>query len=265
MRRAKRRLSDQFFGEDYPRLIKMNAIDRPHYAYIVYQAADLAKRLGHGKVSVLEFGVAGGRGLLNLEMHAERVEKITGVQVEVYGFDTGEGLPPPTDYRDLPYIWQESQFKMDQAALKSKLIRAKLVLGNVRNTTKGFVEEHDPAPIGGISFDLDYYSSTVHAFDILDVVADKRLPRIFTYFDDIMSTDLGHVGPGVGVPLAITEFNAASADRQFVPLSHLEFTYRPARAWHRRIYSFCDFVHPDYNRYIVGTDRQLSLNSSRVA
>lgn len=260
MKRAGQRLAGQLYKNDYRQLIKYGAVDRPHYGYIVYNAADLALRLGHKKVSVLEFGVAGGRGLLNLEMHAERVGKMLGIDIEVYGFDTGEGLPPPVDYRDLPYIWQENQFKMDQAALKAKLKRAQLVLGLVKDTTRDFVSQYKPAPVGAISFDLDYYSSTVDAFEIMSIALESRLPRIFTYFDDIMSTDLGHVGPGVGVPLAIDEFNAASPDRRFIPLSHLEFSYRPARnSWHRRIYSFCDFVHPEYNRYIVGGDRQLSL------
>lgn len=259
-RRAVRGVAETVYKDDYKRLIQLGAIDRPHYAYIVHQAADLAVRLGHKKVSVLEFGVAGGSGLLNLEMHAQRVGRMFGIAIEVYGFDTGEGLPPPTDYRDLPYIWQESQFKMDQVALKAKLRHAKLVLGLVSETTDSFVSDNDPAPIGAISFDLDYYSSTVHAFEILKVAPQRRLPRIFTYFDDIMSTDLGHVGPGVGVPLAIDEFNAASDERRFIPLSHLEFTLRPSRSWHKRIYSFCDFVHPDYNRYVFGTDRQLSLS-----
>lgn len=246
-------------GGDYPGLIRLGAVDRPHYAYIVWQAADLARRLGVTRISVLEFGVAGGRGLLNLEMHAARVGALTGVGIDVYGFDTGEGLPPPEGYRDLPYVWQAEHFKMDQAALKAKLTTAKLVLGNVRETLPGFAASHHPAPIGAVSFDLDYYSSTVDALKVFEVPSEHRLPRIFNYFDDIYSSDLGHVGPGTGVPLALAEFNAAASTRCLGQLTHLEFAYSPAKKWHRQIYSFADFTHPQHDQYIVGRDRQLSL------
>jgi hypothetical protein len=38
----------------------IGALNRPNYAYLVYQAAKLANRLGESRVSILEFGVAGG-------------------------------------------------------------------------------------------------------------------------------------------------------------------------------------------------------------
>lgn len=247
------------FANDYPRLIRFGAFARPNYAYIVYQAADLARRLGLAKISVLEFGVAGGRGLVNLEMHAEQVSKLTSVDIEVYGFDTGEGLPPPEDYRDLPYIWQANHFRMDQDALRAQLKRAKLVLGLVEDTVRDFVAKYDPAPVGAISFDLDYYSSTKHALKILEISPDRRLPRILAYMDDIYSSDLGHIGPRVGVPLAIAEFNQSNPTKDISPLTHLESKYAPVKAWHRQIFSCSDFEHPRFNEYIVGGDRQLAL------
>jgi hypothetical protein len=258
-RRVGKNVLSAAYRSDYPRLIKLGALDRPHYGYIVYQAADLARRLNLPKISILEFGVAGGRGLLNLEHHAARVSEITGVEIEVYGFDTGMGLPPPKDYRDLPYVWQESHFKMDQAALSRQLTRAKLVLGLVEETVKTFVQTHNPAPIGAISFDLDYWSSTVDALKILQVDADHRLPRIFAYFDDVYSSDLGHVTAKVGVPLAISEFNAANPRHDVSPLTHLEFHYGPPRGWHRQIYSCAQFDHPRFNDYVIKGDRQLAL------
>jgi hypothetical protein len=258
-KRAGKAVASAIYSNDYPRLIKLGAIERPNYAYIVYQAADLARRLGLPKISVLEFGVAGGRGLINLEQHAARVSQLTGVGIEVYGFDTGMGLPPPEDYRDLPYVWQESNFKMDQDALRARLSRAKLVLGLVKDTVRNFAKEHDPAPVGAISFDLDYYSSTRDALDIQLIDPAKRLPRIFTYFDDIYSSDLGHVTSRVGVPLAIDEFNAAHPDHEIGQLTHLEFRYGPSRSWHRQIYSCASFAHPQYNQDVVKADRQLRL------
>ncbi len=261
LRQVRRNFLNRIYANDYPKLIASRAVERPNYGYITYWAADLARRLGKQRISILEFGVAGGNGLLNLEQHAERVERLTGVAIEVYGFDSGVGLPPPEDYRDLPYVWQAAHFRMDQDQLKARLKRAKLVLGPVSKTVHSFAPTFKPAPIAAISFDLDYYSSTVDAFRILDLPAEHRLPRVLCYFDDIMSSDLGHVGPAVGVPLAIAEFNNANAGNRRIlsPLSHLEYTYGAPRRWHRLIYSYADFQHPDADRYIIKGDRQLSI------
>ena len=95
--------------------------------------------------------------------------------------------------------------------------------------------------------------------DILLVDADHRLPRVFAYFDDLYSSDLGHVTSRVGVPLAISEFNVAHKAHDVSPLTHLEFRYGPARAWHRQIYSCAWFEHPRFNDDVVKADRQLAL------
>lgn len=247
------------WGDDLDRLIRLNAVERPNYAYILLRAADLARRLGISAISALEFGVAGGRGILAMQAHADRIGQLTGVAIKVYGFDTGAGLPPPQDYRDLPYVWQEAHFKMDEPALRRKLGRSELVLGLVEDTVKGFAASHNPPPIGAISFDLDYYSSSVAAFGIFGIAPEHRLPRIFCYMDDILSSNLGHVGPAVGVPLAMEEYRRAHPRHGLDALSHLEFEYAPLRRWHRQIYSFSDFDHPRFNDYIVQSDRQLSL------
>ncbi|MGB3514140.1 MAG: hypothetical protein WBA93_34020 [Microcoleaceae cyanobacterium] len=103
----------------YEKRLKVGAVERPHYGYCVYQAAALAKNLGYERISVLEFGVAGGNGLINLEYHASEVSKIFSIDIEIYGFDTGEGLPEPLDYRDLPYHWKAGFFKMDIPKLQT--------------------------------------------------------------------------------------------------------------------------------------------------
>ena len=68
---------------------------RPHYTWGVLHAAHLAKVLGIKRISVIEFGVAGGNGLVSLENIAQEVERLLGVGIDVYGFDTGVGLPKP--------------------------------------------------------------------------------------------------------------------------------------------------------------------------
>jgi hypothetical protein len=90
----------------------------PHYAYGVYWAAITAARLKIPKISVAEFGVAGGRGLVALERASEQIERETGVGIDVVGFDSGEGMPAPTDYRDLGHIWGPGFYKMDVPKLR---------------------------------------------------------------------------------------------------------------------------------------------------
>ena len=43
---------------------------------------------------VCEFGVASGAVLLNLAELAEPVGAETGIEIRIFGFDTGAGLPP---------------------------------------------------------------------------------------------------------------------------------------------------------------------------
>ena len=53
---------------------------RPSYPWGVLQGAALAKVLAVPRISVLEFGGAGGAGLLALERAAERAKELTGVR-----------------------------------------------------------------------------------------------------------------------------------------------------------------------------------------
>ena len=87
----------------YEERLKLGAVERPHYGYCVYNAAANAKKLGYKKISFLELGVASGNGLINLEYHATEASKLLSIDIEVYGFDLGSGLPKPLDYRDYPY------------------------------------------------------------------------------------------------------------------------------------------------------------------
>ena len=85
------------------------------------QGAGLAQVLRIPRISVIEFGVAGGNGLMALQDIAARVEAIFGVIIDVYGFDTGVGLPKPTDYRDLPNVFVEGFYPMDVEKLRSAI------------------------------------------------------------------------------------------------------------------------------------------------
>jgi hypothetical protein len=229
----------------FERRMEWDLIQRPPYAFGIYHAADLAKRLGLPRMSAIEFGVAGGRGLLSMERIAAEVEAIFGVGIDIYGFDTGGGLPPPKDYRDLPYVWEAAEYRMDEAALRARLSRARLLIGDVADTVGSFIAERAPAPIGFVSFDLDYYSSTVAALKLLDGAHGSFLPRVLCYFDDTLGTNR-HVGE----LLAIEEFNAAHERAKIAPLHGLELTRRIPGFWNAGMRMLHLFDHPRYGDHV---------------
>ena len=238
----------------YPQKLRIGSIERPHYGYCMLEAAKLAAKLGHTAMSVIEFGVAGGNGLLAMERHAGFVEQETGIKIEIFGFDMGTGLPPPRDYRDLPYLWQSGYYRMEKAKLEERLQRSKLWLGPVTESVQGFLEtfgSNPPPPVGFISFDLDYYSSTVEAFHVFSRGSISVLPRVIRYFDDIAGDCEAAFNIFTGELLAIAEFNAASDDVKIAECRGLRFSpgHIP-RLWHEQIYIAHLFRHPDYQRPI---------------
>ena len=151
-----KRILQQMKWVPYHKRFEYDALVRPSYGFCIYNAALLAVGLGYPKFSVIEFGVAGGRGLVNIEWHVQRIKKSLDIDIEVYGFDNESGLPKPRDYRDMPYAWSEGFFKMDREKLESRLGFSKLVLGDVQETCSDFFEKHSPAPLGCVLIDLDY-------------------------------------------------------------------------------------------------------------
>ena len=109
--------------------LTINSVDRPHYGHCIFEAAQLAARLKYPRISVVEFGCGGGNGLLNAEMHIAEITKIYPVEIELYGFDTGAGMPSAQDYRDFPHYFSSGLYHMNLDALRQKLKIAKLVLG----------------------------------------------------------------------------------------------------------------------------------------
>ena len=240
--------------------LELGSVDHSWYGYPLLHSAWIARKLGYPRIAALEFGVAGGNGLVALERHAERVHRETGVEVVVYGFDTGEGMPQPQDMRDMPYLWQSGYFAMDQAKLKARLRFAKLELGRVEDTVAQFFDKENPPPIGFISFDLDYYSSTVAALKILDADHKRYLPRVVCYFDDLAGGILDAYNEFSGEILAIKEFNDAHADIKISRVRGLSYNSKniPAQ-WHEKIHVAHRFAHPDYGKPISDTS-ELALN-----
>lgn len=235
--------------------IAHDLILRPFNAFAILQAADWARRYGLSQVTLIEFGVASGVGLLNMAYIAERVTRVTGVRFRIYGFDTGHGMPPPKDYRDHPDMYSGGDFPMDFASLQARLPRnTALVLGEVAETLPAFLANlSDDAPIGYISFDLDYYHSTRDALAVLaGGNPSKCLPIVLTYLDDIHEDLHNH---SCGVLLAIDEFNAAQRLRK------IEY---PAFLEERRLFRRAHWIkHMRFTHILDHPLRNTSMYSSR--
>lgn len=225
-------------------------VDRPMYAYGVRKAVELARSLGHGGVTVLEFGVGEGGGLEALSRHARRYSRSSGIDVHVFGFDTGHGLPDSTDHRDVPYMWTRGQYQLSEEKLLARLAgSAQLVLGDVSETVPEFLRsraEHlTRNPLGFVSFDVDYYSSTTSALALFrDAEGSRLLPRVTTYFDDVLS-----IVEEIGELAAIADFNHAEVRGTIGKVnllrSHLPFD----PVWADQVYEYHRFDHPHYRRH----------------
>lgn len=186
--------------------------DRPGYLLGLLHAARRAARNGIGAIAAIEFGVAGGNGLVALEHEAQAVEHELGVSICVYGFDNGAaGLPAFIgDHRDHPDKWRPGDFPMDEDLLRSRLgPRTTLVIGDVAETVSRFFDDPEVPPVGFIAFDLDLYSSTRQALRILSRPGRRTLDHVPLYFDDVEHS-ISH--RFAGELLAIDEFNQFNDD-----------------------------------------------------
>jgi len=222
----------------------------------------LATRLNYPRLSAIEFGCGGGNGLLNAEMHISELEKIFPVKFELYGFDSGEGLPSPKDYRDFSHYFKSGNFKMDVRQLHSRLNRAKLIIGNVKDTCSSFFSEHNAAPVGCIFHDLDFYSSTKDALTLFE--ADRRcfLPRVFMYFDDTIGDNTWLVNEFAGELLAIDEFNRDHRFQKIAANRAMRHMYSD-QWWGHQIYVYHDFEHPTYNNFVA--DEEVRVHENAIA
>lgn len=199
---------------------------RPAYMLGVYTAAEQARRQNVRAISVIEFGVASGEGLIALQHDAAITERDTGVAIRVFGFDRGpSGLPRPIgDYRDHPEAWRAGDYPMDERALRPYLEpRTRLLLGDVADTVPRFFAANDVPPVGFVSFDLDFYSSTRDALRLFTTSNARMLWHVPLYFDD---TEFLFNHRRAGELLAIDEFNTEN-HRVYIDHWHGVRTDRP--------------------------------------
>jgi hypothetical protein len=207
------------FGS-YRAKVEFDLIIRQQYAFPILFAADFAKKNGVKTITVIEFGVASGAGLINMCQIAEKTQRATGVSIRVVGFDSGKGMPPAVDYRDLPESFQEGDFPMNVEKLTRSLPAfAELVIGDLEDTVPAFLANASAeAPIGFVAIDVDYYSSATKALRILLAEPNRYLPIVPVYLDDI---GVDGSNPWTGELLAVTEFNRDNEFRKIAPFTLL--------------------------------------------
>jgi hypothetical protein len=234
---------------------------RPQYIWGVLQGAALSKVLGIERISVIEFGVAGGGGLISMERAAELTEEMVGIKIDVFGFDTGTGLPKIMDYRDVPFRWSEGTWPMDQQKLEGQLHRAKLVMGQTKDTVPEFIRVK-PAPVAFAAFDLTMYSSTTEALKLFEADYNLLLPRTFCMFRSLVG-NRGDMCDYIGERLAIHEFNHKYTMRKLCHMDGLRFWVPKAvqELWPEFFYCLHIFDHPLYGKpsslrqsYTIDTD-----------
>lgn len=218
---------------------------RPAYIWGIMQGAALSKVLGLERISILEIGVAGGAGLVSMERTAELCSDIVGISIDVYGFDTGVGLPKPQDYRDNPFKWREGYYPCDKKELLRRLKRASLRFGLLSSTVPEFLTG-SPAPMAFVAVDLGMYTSTRDALRLFDGQHKHVIPRMPCSFRCAVGKDFSEFA---GEGLAITEFNESHAMRKISAIKGLAY-YVPAQYrwwWTDQMYTLHIFDHPLYN------------------
>jgi hypothetical protein len=243
-------------SNDFRTRVRYDLEGRPSYAFGLLAAADVARFCGVTHITAIEFGVAEGGGVRNLAELAERVTRETGVVIDIVGFDTGSGLPPPKDFRDHPEIWSAGDFSiLDRVAFDESFPKsARMLWGDIAETISGFTAGLGAAaPVGFVSIDVDIYTSTISALELFLAESDKLLPVIVTYFDDTLggAERIGSIfrNRWAGQLLAIDEFNGAHATRKIDVIRTLRYR-RPLNQeqWLQQIYGVHILDHPFRNR-----------------
>lgn len=224
----------------------------PPYGYGIWSAATLAKAIGLTRITALECGVVTGNGLVCMEKIATIVGNHFGMTIDVIGIDTGKGLPPPIDYRDGAHIWGEGFYVMDPAKVRPRLKSAELVVGPIGESLQAVLDRPNLAPVGFVAVNLDYYSLTKQAFAALAATEpNRRLPRIYCFFDDILWPDRACHNDWFGELLAISEFNHEHPMKKLAKIPHLSWMRCHPNYWNEMIYVLHDFLHPRYTQLIT--------------
>jgi hypothetical protein len=237
---------------------RFDVFRRPHFAYGLFRATEVAKYFGKSAVTVCEFGVATGNGLLQMIALCDVIGKETGIRFRIVGFDTGEGLPTVDGYKDHPEIWSAGDFTMrNRDELVNRISgRAEIIFGDIQDTIGPFTDSLDSdAPLGFIAIDVDTYSGAKYALRGLNGPAELYNPAVSIYCDDV---NFFMANEWCGELAAMAEFNSANALRKIDKdrsLPGLRAVRNPD--WHERMYVCHMLDHVARNR--SGRDAALGL------
>ena len=245
------------FG-NYKMRIACDLVVRQQYAFSLLKTAELALAQGLRSVTVIEFGVAAGAGLVNICEISRNITKLTGVDFEIFGFDSGKGMPPPRDHRDHPEVFSEGSFPLiDRSALIRALPQnAKLILGDIEETLPSFIAHLSASsPVGFVVIDVDYYSSAKECLNVFIGEPDHYLPWTLVYLDD---TGFESANPWAGELLAVREFNEENEMRKihlFAGLRHKRLFKHTS--WFDQVYLLHVLDHP--RRSVAGAPREIKV------
>ena len=65
--------------------------------------------------------MAGGNGIVSLEKYKKKIEKVLDISINIYGFDTGSGLPESVKDEDLPFFWKSNMLLFYTFFLRYKI------------------------------------------------------------------------------------------------------------------------------------------------
>ncbi|MFC2117178.1 hypothetical protein ACFLSY_00870 [Bacteroidota bacterium] len=233
--------------------IKYDLVPRMPYSFgldLSYKTAiSLKNKLIVNKLIFIEFGVASGAGLFNMADTAKKLSVYYNIETEIIGFDSMDGMPKPVDYRGHPEKYLDGDFiPIDIEKLKSRLpINVKLYTNDLKKSIKEFQKTLSEGDfIAFISFDLDYWSSTVEAFEIFKLPCNYFLPKTILYFDDIQDIDdHNHAGEF----LAIKEYNHNNDLQKINKINNLRYQrIFKNQVWIEQMYWHIDFSNPFFSR-----------------
>jgi hypothetical protein len=234
------------FG-NYKMKIACDLVVRQQYAFSLLKTAELAMAQGLKSVTVIEFGVAAGAGLVNICDISQNITKLTGIDFNIFGFDSGMGMPPPRDHRDHPEVFSEGSYPLiDRSALMQALPHnAKLILGDIQDTLPPFMAGLSASsPVGFVVIDVDYYWSAKECLNVFLGAPDNYLPWTLVYLDDI---GFESSNPWAGELLAVREFNEENEMRKI----HLFEGLR-----HRRLFKHTSWIDQVYLLHVLDHGRR---------
>lgn len=238
-----------------------DAVPYTQYAVGLQAAVRYAQLFGANGFTAIEFGVAGGNGLVAMGRHAEALTRKTGIKIEVVGFDAGVGLPSAQGWQDTPWVHKRGDFPSDVARLERRVQgKATLLIGLIEETfPRWLAEKQNELPIGFISIDVDYYSSSRTIFDVLAACSvDALLPITEVYLDDILCFGVPRCA---GELAAIRDCLGTNTMRRFDREDWIA-EWRPfcEKLWLKRLYALYALDHPQMRVDRARPSRHLDLS-----